>query len=344
MSFTIHFIDSDWHLQALCLDTIPLFNDHTGQNIAEAFQDVLANWNISMSRITSSTTDNGSNFVAAFTSINCEWVSCFGHNLNLAVSKALQIDCVQRCVRKCHWLIEVFSRSWKKSRDLRQKQKQLNLPKHKLIADVTTRWGSTFAMVARIIEQQQAICAVLADDRKCWCKMPSEDEFTTLEDIAKVLEPLSYFTDALSGEHHVTASAVRPLLNHIIKSILLVKPEDRVIVSQMKTKISEDLLHHYNSLTVTLLDKCSFLDPRFRARFVMNKDEVIYQLRQEAIATLESADETRVREAATEHSTEESDEITHPKKKEKDWVPSYTTACQMTVKINCLMKRRLIGR
>ena len=129
---------------------------------------------------------------------------------------------------------------------------------------MTTRWGSTFAMVARIIEQQKAICAVLADDRKCWCKMPSEDEFTTLEDIAKVLEPLSYFTDALSGEHLVTASAVRPLLNHIIKSILLVKPEDRVIISQMKTKISEDLQHRYN-LTVTLLDKCSFLDPRFRA-------------------------------------------------------------------------------
>lgn len=110
-------------------------------------------------------------------------------------------------------------------------------------------------MISCIIEQQQAICAVLADDRKCWCKMPSDDKFATLEDMANVLEPLSYFTDALSGEHHVTASAVCPLLNHIIKSILLVKPEDRPVVSQMKTKISEDLQHHYNSLTVTLLDK-----------------------------------------------------------------------------------------
>ena len=268
-----------------------------------------------MSRITSSTTDNGSNFVAAFTSIDCEWLSCFGHNLNLAVSKALQIDRVQRCVRKCHSLIEVFSCSWKKSRDLRQKQEQLNFPKHKLIADVTTRWGSTFEMVARIIEQQQAICAVLADDCKSWCKMPSEDEFTMLEDMAKVLEPLSYFTDALSGEHHVTVSAVRPLLNHIIKSILLVKPEDSTIISQMKTKISEDLQRRYNSLTVTLLDKCSFLDPRFRAKYVMNKDEVIYQLKQEAIATLESADETRVHEATGGNPTEESDGIPCPKKR-----------------------------
>ena len=61
----------------------------------------------------------------------------------------------------------------------------------------------------------------------------------------------------------------------------------------------------------------------------MNKDKVIYQLKQEAIATLESADETRVHEATGGNPTEESDGI---------------TACQMTVKMGCLMKRRLIGR
>ena len=66
VSFTVHFIDSAWHLQSLCLDTAPLFSDHTGQNIAEAFQDVLGNWNICVSRVTASTTDNDSNFVVAF--------------------------------------------------------------------------------------------------------------------------------------------------------------------------------------------------------------------------------------------------------------------------------------
>ena len=62
--------------------------------------------------------------------------------------------------------------------------------------------------------------------------------------MVKVLEPLSHSTDALSGEQHVTVSAVRPLPSHIINHILLVKPEDRSIVSQMKAKISEDLQHH----------------------------------------------------------------------------------------------------
>ena len=53
----------------------------------------------------------------------------------------------------------------------------------------------------------------------CWCKIPSEGEFTTLENIvAKGLEPLAsyhtYYTNGLSGEHHATATAVRPSSTH----------------------------------------------------------------------------------------------------------------------------------
>ena len=31
MSLMAHFIDSAWHLQSLCLDTVPLFSDHIRQ-------------------------------------------------------------------------------------------------------------------------------------------------------------------------------------------------------------------------------------------------------------------------------------------------------------------------
>ena len=64
-------------------------------------------------------------------------------------------------------------------------------------------------MASPLIEQQKAmctVCAVLADDRKCWCKMLSEEELTTIKSMVQVLEPLSYFTDALSGKFHVTVS------------------------------------------------------------------------------------------------------------------------------------------
>ena len=55
-------------------------------------------------------------------------------------------------------------------------------------------------MIARILEQQQAICGVLAEDRDRWHCMPSPHDFTVLEAVSSVLQPLQVFTDALSGE------------------------------------------------------------------------------------------------------------------------------------------------
>ena len=110
----------------------------------------------------------GSNYIAAFNSLGWNCVSCFGHNLNLAVSKAADGPRMKQTINKCHSITEVFTRSWKKTTDLRLKQ---GLSQHKLITDVSTRWGSTYQMVSRILFQQQAICAVLAEDRKHRYKM-----------------------------------------------------------------------------------------------------------------------------------------------------------------------------
>ena len=41
-------------------------------------------------------------------------------------------------------LVAVFNRSWKKHRDLHEKQIQLGLEQHKLISDVATRWAQHF--------------------------------------------------------------------------------------------------------------------------------------------------------------------------------------------------------
>ena len=64
LSYTIHFITRDWSLESFCLDTVPLFEDHTGQNIGEAIQDILMNWNLTPDSLVATTTDNGSNFIA----------------------------------------------------------------------------------------------------------------------------------------------------------------------------------------------------------------------------------------------------------------------------------------
>lgn len=121
LSFTVHFIDENWELRSYCLDTVTLFEDHTGQNLAEAAVDILENWELQRENLVCTITDNGSNFIAAFQTLEWPRISCFGHNLDLAVNKALNIERVQRAFEDVTlWLrsligvgrsIEIFGRS-----------------------------------------------------------------------------------------------------------------------------------------------------------------------------------------------------------------------------------------
>ena len=47
-------------------------------------------------------------------------------------------------------------------------------------------------MTEQILEQQQAVSAVLAEDGKSWHIMPTDAQFSVLEKLAKVLEPLHF--------------------------------------------------------------------------------------------------------------------------------------------------------
>ena len=114
MRFTVHFIDDNWQLKTFCLDTIPVLDDHPGQNLADAVQDILRNWELDLANLICATTDNGSNFVSVFTILDWTRLSCFGHNLDLCVNKAIQLERVQRALSRCHSLVAVFNRSWKK--------------------------------------------------------------------------------------------------------------------------------------------------------------------------------------------------------------------------------------
>jgi len=81
-------------------------------------------------------------------------------------------------------------------------------------------------------------------------------EFSTLEAIVKVFRPLSYLTDALSGEKCVTASAVWPLLDYMHSK-------------EVKSVMMNDLEIRYTTAMLNiLLDKCSYLDPRFRTAYL----------------------------------------------------------------------------
>jgi len=206
LTFTCHFIDCSWELQSLCLRTHYMPEDHTAVNIQEALAATLDEWKLVGSRLVAITTDSGSNVKLACELLGWSRLSCFGHNLNLAVMKGLDDTRVKRAIGLCKSVVATFSRSWKKQRDLTTAQEQKGLPIHKLKADVGTRWGLFYEMVERLIEQMEAVRIVLASDRKTMHLIRSWQDCDILDSISAALKDLKEMTDALSGERVVTPS------------------------------------------------------------------------------------------------------------------------------------------
>ena len=103
-----------------------------------------------------------------------------------------------------------FHRSLKSVSKLREKQKLLGLPEHQLINDCITRWGSTYEMLKRFLEQQQAICAMLLENEDNPSLMPSP---YTMEELVEILKHFYDATKILSGELCSTIGVVFPILN-----------------------------------------------------------------------------------------------------------------------------------
>ena len=134
MSYTIHYINQDWELKSIALATHFLPEDHTGQVISEALEATLEEWGLSPDKQVCLTTDSGSNIIAAANILNWTRLSCFGHNLHLAITKAIQDD--TRCTRAlavARKIVSSFSTSWKRRRELTKAQINLDLPQHSLI-------------------------------------------------------------------------------------------------------------------------------------------------------------------------------------------------------------------
>ena len=171
---------------------------------------------------------------------------------------------------------------------------------------MVTHWGSTYLMISRILEQQEAISAVLAEDRKNWHKMPTDAVLETIHDI---LKPLSFLTDALAGEKEVTASVVFPVFK---KTLPVDNDKDTTLAKEVKRIISSDLESRYMETEVSdVLDFASFLDPRFKEQYLHGKDDIIQQITDQCFQCYPSIDDTNyastsdVEEASTPSKTNE---------------------------------------
>ncbi|KAK0141639.1 Zinc finger BED domain-containing protein 1 [Merluccius polli] len=330
MSLTIHFIDQAWNLRSRCLQTSYFPEDHTGQEIARGLSEALESWGLNQDHLVCVTTDNASNNILALELMNeTTRLQCFGHRLHLAIGRGVKVHQVERAVGVCKKIVAAFSNSWKRRRELAKAQAEQNppLPRHQLITETPTRWGSMQAMVERVIEQEKALSQVLRADKKTRHLVPTWQDMDVLESMNKALSPLKEFTDALSGELYPSVSYLKPVLHLFNNQILKHQDGDTELTTTIKEGILKYLNEKYDDKkTQELLDMASLVDPRFKTTYI--KQERVDYIKTRAAAQLQKLvaeqaepEAAPLPSAATARDQDEPEEV--PAKKKKKSLSSY---------------------
>ncbi|XP_067257230.1 E3 SUMO-protein ligase ZBED1-like [Chanodichthys erythropterus] len=323
LSLTVHFIDQDWKLVSLCLQTVYFPEDHTGEAIAGGLMDALASWGLSEDRQVCITTDSGTNIIKAAELNRWTRLQCFGHRLNSAIEKVNQDKRVDRAIGVCKKVVAAFSYSWKKKRDLAAAQEEYHLPKHKLISETPTRWGSRQQMVKRILEQKRAITEVLSKDKKTRSLVPTWQDVDVLESIDAALSSLLEFTDALSGESYVSVSFLKPVMQLFNASILKEAEDDTELTRTIKTTVMGYLNEKYDDPAMDdLLDMACLVDPRFKLQYT--KEEKKEYIKERAVLEMLKGERAVVEEESREEAVgHASAAVPPPAKKTKRSLASF---------------------
>ncbi|RXN27606.1 zinc finger BED domain-containing 1-like protein [Labeo rohita] len=265
-----------------------------GSNLAVLLQDVCREWNISDKK-TALVTDNAKNMILAGVGAEMDpHVRCIAHTLNLASQKSLKVDRVSELLAKVRKVVTFFHRSPKATEVLRETQAQLQLPNHKLIHDVSTRWNSSFDMLECFWEQQPAVLNTLLSKkikRREGMASMTEEDMTLIQEVIKLMSPLKVATTLLSEEKNPTISMISPIPAKLQKHF---QPDesDLPVISQMKEQFREDFDGRYTYLQ-DLLHYSSALDPRFKDLAFLDdsdtKDMIFMKLTTEVVKMDEMA-------------------------------------------------------
>ena len=114
-----------------------------------------------------------------------EGLPCFTHTVQLIINKALfQQATVKDMIKKSKAIVGYFSQSSNAARELLELQ-EYDLPNHRLLQDVITRWNSTRFMFKRLLEQKPAVNAYCCDHD---LPVLTSSEWELMETLEKILE------------------------------------------------------------------------------------------------------------------------------------------------------------
>ncbi|XP_050059751.1 zinc finger BED domain-containing protein 4-like [Aphis gossypii] len=229
IAITAHYLDPDFKFISVLLECVPFEESHTSKNLSNKIQSVITDWELD-DKVLLVVSDNAYNIKGAITIL-------VGH----------------------------FKRSSNASHELDKYQQNSGTVPKKIIQDIATRWNSTYYMLCRFIELENAIKATLAI---LDTNLPtlSPDQWKICKELCLVLKPFEEVTKTVSGENYISSSMVIILYNGLkdVTEKMYSKNFD-THVTQVVLELINGLYKRFsnleNSNTLTI---CTFLDPRFK--------------------------------------------------------------------------------
>ena len=280
LTYTAHFIDKDWTLNGVVLQTAVFQGGHTAVRLAQHFTGVLDGYDIPWHLVVAVTHDEAANMVAAANrledDVGCKSQVCMAHRLQTvirhAVDKTNGVDKVLSAARK---LVGHFKHSALASDALYQKQLQLepSVRPKRVVQDVPTRWNSSFYMLERLLEIRTALTVLLTDvlatpKREYRDLLLKDNQWSAAEHLVAILRPFELATTVGSGQQYTTISIMLPIVTKLNAGVKrLAQSADSVMARSFASTLQVGLekkfsLTHFATSSIPVVT-CA-LDPRFR--------------------------------------------------------------------------------
>ena len=267
IALTAHFLDNEKNLQAKLIGCESFTERHSSINILEKLKEMMAHFKIE-EKVVGCTTDNGANIVKAVKDLGVFHIPCLAHKLNLCAVEVLSKSVAVKDARdKIAKLVSAFRSSSNVKREFRKCQERLGIdPPKALLADVQTRWNSTYLMLERALELREAITLFQGSDEGAQFFISGET-WAVLKSATALLRPLFEATVEMSSERNTTGSKIIPLAKSLMS--WYASEADRLLGDPISHEFCQNLSRTiYNRFKmvedVEELALATLCDPRFK--------------------------------------------------------------------------------
>lgn len=215
-------------------------------------------------------------------------VQCFSHAVSLIVTEAIKSQrMVQNVLSTARKVCERVQRLPRARERLAELQREHALPQHQLLQDVPSKWGTSFLMLERLLEQKRAINEVSAECN--FRELISCDQWEVMQSVCRALKPFDAASREMSA-HVSTLSQVIPMI-HILNRKVEMLFEETTGIDAMLRSLKEAMV---SRLSAPLHDPryifATLLDPRYKASLF--SEEEAEQYKQDLIRELETLHST----------------------------------------------------